>query len=462
MGDLFGKGSSAPDPYETAAAQTQTNQQTANYNAALNRVNQITPYGSSKYTQNGTDASGAPNYTQTITLAPEAQAQLDNQLKQNNELSNLGFNLADQAKGALSGGINTSGLPALQGAPTAGNIQSGFGGYGDVQTGYGGYGNIQNGLDYSKLPQLYGGNDFQQSARDTANAVYQQAASRLDPQWTNTQNQQDAKLANMGVMFGTGAYGKAQTQLDQAKNDAYNQANYSAIQAGNDQQQRLFQDSLSQRQQLANETTNAGNFTNNAQQQAYGQAQQNAAFGNAAQQQAYNQAQQNAAFGNAAQSQAYSQGLQGAQFDNQARAQGLTEATNLRDLPLNELNALRSSTQINNPQFSPVPQSNAQGTDISGDIYKSAQLDAANSNNFMNGLFGLGSAAITKWSDRRLKRDILRVGETPIMKLPLYAFRYLWDDILHVGVMAQEVLAVKPEVVIRKDGFLAVNYAALT
>lgn len=279
-------------------------------------------------------------------------------------------------------------------------------------------------MDYSNLPQLQGGNDFQQSARDTANAVYQQAASRLDPQWANTQNQQDAKLANMGVMFGTGAYGKAQTQLDQAKNDAYNQANFSSILAGNDQQQRLFNDSLQQRQQLAGEKTAQGTFANQAQAQAYAQA------------------------------------LQGAQFGNQARAQGLQEQTALRDLPLNELNALRASTQISNPQFSAVPQSNAQGTDISGNIYKSAQLDASNSNNFMNGLFSLGSAALMA-SDRRVKRDICRISETPVMKLPLYAFRYVWDDVLRVGVMAQDVLKVKPEAVDQRGRFMLVDYAAL-
>lgn len=487
--ELSKKGGSAPDPYATAAAQTTSNQQTANYNADLNRVSQYTPYGNSVYTQTGTTPSGAPQWRQDVTLSPLAQQELENEQKQDAALSNLGFGLADQAGKAFSNPLDTSGLPALSGAPTAGSIQNSYGGYGNVQTGIGGYGKaqtslgdtgkIQSSLDYSKLPQLYGGNDFQQSARDTANAVYQQAASRLDPQWTNTQNQQDAKLANQGVLFGTGAYGKAQTQLDQARNDAYNQANYSSILAGNDEQQRLFQDSLAQRQQLAGEVTTAGNFANSAQAQKYAQAlssgnfanagqQQNyeqalgsGAFANAAQQQAYGQSQGNASFANAAQQQRYAQDLSGAQFGNQARAQGLTEATNLRNLPLNELNALRSATQIANPQFSAVPQSNAAGTDIQGAIYKSAELDAANSNNFMNGLFGLGSAAITKYSDRRLKRDIKRIGETPIMKLPLYAFRYLWDDVLHVGVMAQEAIKVCPKAVSIRHGFMAVDYSVL-
>ena len=76
------KGASTPDPYATAAAQTQSNQQTANYNAALNRVDQYTPYGSSVYTQTGKDATGAPTYAQTTTLTPLAQQELDNEQKQ--------------------------------------------------------------------------------------------------------------------------------------------------------------------------------------------------------------------------------------------------------------------------------------------------------------------------------------------------------------------------------------------
>ena len=94
------KAPSPPDPYATAAAQTQSNQQTANYNAALNRVSQYTPYGNSVYSQTGTDTSGAPTWRSDVTLTPMAQEQLDNQLKQNTQLSQLGFTLGDQTKSA--------------------------------------------------------------------------------------------------------------------------------------------------------------------------------------------------------------------------------------------------------------------------------------------------------------------------------------------------------------------------
>lgn len=64
-------------------------------------------------------------------------------------------------------------------------------------------------------------------------------------------------------------------------------------------------------------------------------------------------------------------------------------------------------------------------------------------------------------SDVRLKRDIERVGELG-SGIALYRFRYLWSDEVFVGVMAQEVLRVAPEAVIRESsGFMSVDYARL-
>ena len=64
-------------------------------------------------------------------------------------------------------------------------------------------------------------------------------------------------------------------------------------------------------------------------------------------------------------------------------------------------------------------------------------------------------------SDIRLKRDITQVGELDV-GINLYRYRYLWSDTIYVGVMAQEVAAVKPEAVLRgADGYLRVDYARL-
>jgi hypothetical protein len=66
-------------------------------------------------------------------------------------------------------------------------------------------------------------------------------------------------------------------------------------------------------------------------------------------------------------------------------------------------------------------------------------------------------------SDVRLKRDIEHLA-TRSDGLPIYAFKYLWDDEVHVGVMAQDLLRNEAwaQAVVRKEGgALFVNYARL-
>lgn len=253
----------APDPIATANAQTQSNEQTAAYNAALNRTSEYTPYGNSVYSQTGTDSTGAPTWSNTISLVPEAQTQLDNQLKQNDQLSQLGFTLADQAGQQ----INT---PYSDGA---------------------------------------------QSGQAAAQAYYANEKQYLDPQYQQAQSNLNSQLANQGIMPGSDAYNRAQQNQNLQRQQAYQTADNSAISQGQSQQQIA----------LANQSQ-------------------------------------------------------------------------LKNSALNQLNALRSGTQIQNPSFTAAPSATAAGTDVSGDIYKSAQLNASNSNNFLNGLFGLGSSAISAFA----------------------------------------------------------------
>ena len=64
-------------------------------------------------------------------------------------------------------------------------------------------------------------------------------------------------------------------------------------------------------------------------------------------------------------------------------------------------------------------------------------------------------------SDVRLKTDIRQVG-TAAHDLPLYSFRYIGEDGVYEGVMAQDVLAVMPEAVsIAEDGYYRVDYEML-
>lgn len=64
-------------------------------------------------------------------------------------------------------------------------------------------------------------------------------------------------------------------------------------------------------------------------------------------------------------------------------------------------------------------------------------------------------------SDRRLKTDLTRVAMHPA-GFGIYRFKYLWSDVRYRGVIAQEVLKVMPQAVVRgEDGFLRVHYAAI-
>lgn len=158
---------------------------------------------------------------------------------------------------------------------------------------------------------------------------------------------------------------------------------------------------------------------------------------------------------------------QGDQYGQQQLQQLLA----IRNQPLSELGAIQSGMQFQNPGTVSTPASN-----LSGDIYNSYQgkLDATSSNNagsnaLMGGLFSLGGSALSSGmfnnlfsaSDRRVKKDVTRIGERH--GLPLYAFRYLWEDDtcrVHIGHMADEVAARVPAAVVRGPaGFDLVNYS---
>jgi hypothetical protein len=71
------------------------------------------------------------------------------------------------------------------------------------------------------------------------------------------------------------------------------------------------------------------------------------------------------------------------------------------------------------------------------------------------------SAGEVVLSDIRLKRDIEPIGQLE-NGLRLYRYRYLWDDTVYVGVMAQEVAEKVPgAVMMGDDGYLRVNYQKL-
>lgn len=162
-------------------------------------------------------------------------------------------------------------------------------------------------------------------------------------------------------------------------------------------------------------------------------------------------------------------GYQGIGIDQAARQQGISEQLAQQNQIMNLLNALRTGSQVQNPNFVNTPQqqaaagpdylgaASAQGTYQQG-LYN-AQMGGASGMN--QGLFGLGNALISRnWSDRRLKRNIERIG-THKLGIGIYKFDYIWGE-PSIGVMADEVRSVMPDAVMTQpNGFDMVDYGKL-
>lgn len=430
MGKKTPKAPAAPDPVATAAAQTQSNRDTAYWNAVLNNVNQITPYGNLIYTQTGggktynedgyNNAMAAyqaalnnynsmqsqqnngefsgnnqvgsapiaprredfligdapPSFTSTITLSPEQQAIYDTMTAQQRQLLDIGGRQIGRISDAVADPYSYAGLGD---APTAESIAE------------------------------------QQLRAEEA------LMSRLNPQFGRDEEAMRTRLINQGIAQGSEAYDREMDTFNQMKNDARVQA----ILGG----------------------------------QQYGTTAQNQAL--------------------------------------QRRNQAIQEYGAQRTAPLNEYIGFTSGTQVQNPQFQNINYGGAAGTDIAGLVQNKYNADyqnyankVATRNQNMATLGQLGGMALSAgmggggmgfggmqaigggpfnltayqaglpWSDKRLKTDIIEDGKENGHKM--YQFRYIGDDTVYRGVMAQDIEKTNPDAVVAMpSGFKAVKYDML-
>lgn len=347
-----------PDPVQLANAQSGANTATAREQQRLNMVNSTGPSGTVNYVA---DPSAPGGYRQVTTLNAGEQQAYDQQNNIYNQALQTAGDQIGRVNTALGQGLNTEGLPDLQG---------------------------------------YDGSNFDRSRYE--DAVYQAQTRQLDPRWARAESSQDARLAAQGLGANSDATRNLRQDFARDRNDAYSQAANSAIQQGGAEQSRAIQ-----------------------------------------------------------------QALAGSTFNNQARTQGLQERAYVQNQPLQQLQALLGTGQVGTPtgvQYTPtavgqtdVLGANALSLNQQNQNYQTRSTQQAG---LMNGLFSLGRSAIQA-SDRRLKRDIVRVG-TMENGLPVYEYRYVWGRKRHVGVMAQDVLAAGIEAVKRHwSGFLMVDYGAL-
>ena len=102
-----------------------------------------------------------------------------------------------------------------------------------------------------------------------------------------------------------------------------------------------------------------------------------------------------------ANAQGFNQALQGGQFGNTAQQQALAQAIQQRQMPLNEISALMSGSQIQNPQFGAYQGANVAAapvfaaTQAQGAYNQNAyNQQVAQDNALTSGLFSLGGAAL--------------------------------------------------------------------
>jgi hypothetical protein len=526
----------APPDYRGAAIeQGAANKEAAIASSRLNNPNVIGPYGTQTY-QESDLVDGRPTMTQT--LSPSQQRMLESGDATKIALSDLGRQGAEAASGVLGTPFGYSGIserspydllssatampsadfasqlgrPAnlspslLAGAP--GMRSTDFSGGAGVPA-IGAMNIRANAPGMLSTDFTTGAPSMPGSADALRNQVYNASMARVNEDTGLARDQKHSTLIASGIPEGSKAYSDAMIGIDRGYNDARQQA----ILGAGAEAQRQFGMDLQARQQGVGERAQMFGAGTQAQQQAIQEQMQQQQADIAARQQGFTEQERMFGAGTTAQQQAISQQQQQFTAEQAARAQGfgelekvfgastaqrqqginelmqqfnlssearrqqIAEALALRQTPLNEINALQSGSQINNPfamagyaqnaniQAAPLYQATSDSGQHAMDIYnqKAASADALTA-----GMFSLGSAGIKAASDRRCKRHICRIGTHPL-GVGLYSFEYKpryqaqWGRGPQVGVMAQEVLTVKPDAVSwHPDGYLMVDYGRLS
>jgi len=383
-GNLFGSDPTpppAPDYAGAAVAQGAANKETAIAQAKLNNPNVVSPYGNQNVVWSTPDASGVSQATITQSLTPDAQRTLEAQQK-------LQYNMANLAGTGYTNAFDTLNKPFSFGGPA---VQTSLAAPGALQGGpaAGSYGTAQGGVN---APTLQSNLDLSGVAKMPVNAgmtAQEAIMARLEPTLARNRVSTETQLINQGLRPGTEAYDNAARILGQQENDQRTQAALQGINLD-----------ISANQQGFGQALDTGQFQNNANLAGFTAGLQNQQAGNQAISQNFGQGQSAAQMQNAMVAQQANQNLQQGQFANTAQQQAMAQALQQRQLPINEISALISQSQIQNPSFGAYQGSNiaaapiANATAMQGafdqNIYNQ-QVGTANANTA--GLYSLGGAA---------------------------------------------------------------------
>ena len=394
----------APDPVATAQAQGAANKEAAIASQELNMINQRSPYGNLDFSQTGTSAAETPQYTATSTLSPSGQRQLDLTNQAAEKYGQTANQQLNQVSGQLSQPVDFGGLGQ---APTA-----------DLST-----------LGQAPTASFSGLGAAPIANEQTRQSVRQSIQDREQPLQERRLDQLRSRLDTQGIAQGSKAYSDAMFDYDRGLNDFNLAADNQAL----NQMSQLYGLQADQRGRATNEIGQQFDFSNQARDRGLRDIE--------------------------------------AQYrlDANARDRGVNELVQQRQIPLNELAAMLSGSQVQGPSFINTPQQAVQAGDIQGATY--ANYNAANNaynqqqqarssgKGGLGSMIGsLGSAGIMKYSDRRLKTNIRKIGQLS-NGLFVYLFHYIWGGPEEIGVMSNEVRAIMPHAVGTKNGFDVVNYS---
>lgn len=221
-----------PDPWATAQAQLGMQRSLNAQTNALNRPDQITPYGSTTWDKN--------HRVQTQTLNPDVQAALTSQQQTQHSLADMGQNKIGQVQNAMSQPLDTSSMQPWQST------------------------------DFSSLGAMPQAD--QTTRQHVQDAMYGQFTTAMDPQYAQQDAQLRNRLAQQGITQGSDAYNTETGNFMRNKNLAYTQALNDAIVGGGNQMAQQFGMQMQGRQQGANEIMSSANANNTLRQNELSQA----------------------------------------------------------------------------------------------------------------------------------------------------------------------------------------------
>jgi hypothetical protein len=445
----------APDYASAATATAAGNLDAARYATQANRATQNTPYGTLSWSQ-GTNADGTDNnhWTQNVSLNETGQQLLDASNRTSLNLAGLQDQASSRVAAQQNAGWNDAATPAAGQALnyTPQNLNAGTS---DRV-------NVADNIDYYDAAKSGKVGDVYNPQQDT-NSATQAIMARVNPQLQQQRAAEETQLANQGITRGSEAWNNAQTTMGQRENDAYSQAGLQGINLGLSQQGQTYGQEMGNRSALSQDQVILGGQQMGVRQQNIGQAEAN-------QQASLQDAQRNLTAQQASaqlnlqgQNQAFNQA-------NTAHAGALQDQSYYANRDMNQLNALRTGSQVTAPSFgSYAQQQTTAGPDLLGAATQTyngqvAQTNANNANSA--GMFGgalslanTGMAGAYMFSDERLKKDIKRVGELS-NGIGIYVFTYIGEEQPQLGCIAQDVAKIMPDAVMQMtNGYYAVNYA---